>query len=39
LGATVHSFDYDPISVRCAEEMKRRFFHQDMRWTIEEGSV
>ena len=29
LGATVHSFDYDPDSVGCAQELKRRFFPDD----------
>lgn len=39
LGAEVHSFDYDPASVACTRELKRRFFPEDARWTIEEGSV
>src|SRR6185503_16028872 len=26
LGARVHSFDFDADSVRCAEELRRRFF-------------
>lgn len=39
LGATVHSFDYDPHSVNCARELKRRYFTGDTRWTIEQGSV
>jgi len=39
LGATVHSFDYDPRSVACAQELKRRFLPDDTGWTIEEGSV
>ncbi len=39
LGATVHSFDFDPKSVACAQELKRRFFADDPDWTIEEGSV
>jgi 2-polyprenyl-6-hydroxyphenyl methylase/3-demethylubiquinone-9 3-methyltransferase len=39
LGATVTSFDYDPESVACTEEMKRRFFPSDTSWTIEHGSV
>src|SRR3990172_12077299 len=29
LGATVHSFDYDPQSVACAQELKQRFFPDD----------
>ncbi len=41
LGATVHSFDYDPLAVACARELKRRYFSEDddSAWTIEEGSV
>lgn len=39
LGATVHSFDFDPQSVACAQELKRRFFSGDAAWTIEQGSV
>jgi SAM-dependent methyltransferase len=39
LGATVHSFDFDPESVACTRRLKERFFSNDSRWTIEEGSV
>ena len=39
LGAKVHSFDYDPGSVWCANELKRRYFKEDARWTIQQGSV
>jgi 2-polyprenyl-6-hydroxyphenyl methylase/3-demethylubiquinone-9 3-methyltransferase len=39
LGATVHSFDYDPRSVACTTELRRRYFDGDERWTIAEGSV
>src|SRR5437762_1776221 len=39
LGARVHSFDYDPQSVACAAELKRRYFPNDADWTIEEGSA
>jgi 2-polyprenyl-3-methyl-5-hydroxy-6-metoxy-1,4-benzoquinol methylase len=39
LGATVHSFDYDPQSVACTQELKRRYFADDPDWTIEEASV
>jgi len=38
-GATVHSFDYDPHSVACTAELKRRYFPDDARWTVEQGSV
>jgi 2-polyprenyl-3-methyl-5-hydroxy-6-metoxy-1,4-benzoquinol methylase len=39
LGATVHSFDYDPKSVRCTKELKERYYAKDDDWTIEEGSA
>jgi 2-polyprenyl-6-hydroxyphenyl methylase/3-demethylubiquinone-9 3-methyltransferase len=39
LGATVHSFDFDPHSVGCGLELKRRYFPNDSGWTIEEGSA
>jgi 2-polyprenyl-3-methyl-5-hydroxy-6-metoxy-1,4-benzoquinol methylase len=39
LGARVRSFDYDPQSVACTRELKRRFFTDDPAWTIEEGSA
>jgi 2-polyprenyl-3-methyl-5-hydroxy-6-metoxy-1,4-benzoquinol methylase len=39
LGARVHSFDYDPKSVACTMELRRRYFGEDTDWTIEEGSA
>jgi 2-polyprenyl-6-hydroxyphenyl methylase/3-demethylubiquinone-9 3-methyltransferase len=39
LGARVHSFDYDPESVACAEELRRRYFPSDPDWVIEQGSA
>jgi 2-polyprenyl-6-hydroxyphenyl methylase/3-demethylubiquinone-9 3-methyltransferase len=39
LGATVHSFDYDPQSVACTNELKRRYFPDDPHWNVEQGSV
>jgi 2-polyprenyl-6-hydroxyphenyl methylase/3-demethylubiquinone-9 3-methyltransferase len=39
LGATVHSFDYDPQSVACTQELKRRYFPEDSAWMVEEASV
>jgi 2-polyprenyl-6-hydroxyphenyl methylase/3-demethylubiquinone-9 3-methyltransferase len=39
MGATVRSFDFDPKSVACTKELKRRFFSDDANWIIEEGSV
>src|ERR1700744_4733542 len=39
LGASrVVSFDYDPKSVSCTQEMKRRFA-PDSSWTIQQGSA
>lgn len=39
LGARVHSFDFDPQSVACARELRRRYFAEDPDWRIEEGSA
>lgn len=39
LGARVHSFDFDPHSVACTTELRRRFFPGDGDWTIEEESA
>jgi len=37
--ARVVSFDYDPASVACTDELKRRYLPADARWTIERGSA
>ena len=39
LGAQVHSFDYDPHSVACTTELRRRYSPEDPQWVVEEGSV
>lgn len=39
LGAKVYSFDYDPHSVNCTKELKRRYFEDDPSWTVNEGSA
>ena len=39
LGARVYSFDYDPQSVGCTEELRRRYFPSDGDWTVEPGSA
>ena len=39
LGAQVHSFDYDPESVACTLQLRRRYFPDDPHWTIERGSI
>ena len=38
LGADVHSFDYDAVSVACTEQLKEQFGSED-NWQIERGSV
>jgi 2-polyprenyl-3-methyl-5-hydroxy-6-metoxy-1,4-benzoquinol methylase len=39
LGARVHSLDYDPESVACTSELRRRYCPDDGEWQIEEASV
>lgn len=39
LGAKVFSFDYDPQSVACTAELKKRYFDNDKDWSVESGSV
>lgn len=39
LGAKVYSFDYDPQSVACTQELKRRYFTDDKDWIVEPGSI
>ena len=39
LGAKVRSFDYDPLSVNCTAELRRRYSPDDAGWTIERGSA
>lgn len=39
LGAEVLSFDYDPQSVACTEELRRRYSQGDSQWQILQGSV
>ena len=40
LGAKVQSFDFDPQSVACTMELRRRFFPTDTtEWIISEGSA
>ncbi len=39
LGANVTSFDYDPASVACTLELKRRHFTDDPNWRIQAGSA
>jgi 2-polyprenyl-6-hydroxyphenyl methylase/3-demethylubiquinone-9 3-methyltransferase len=39
LGARVRSFDYDPHSVACTSELKRRYFPDDQDWHVSQGSA
>ena len=39
MGAKVYSFDFDPKSVACTRELKRRYFSEDADWVVDEGSV
>lgn len=39
LGAHVHSFDYDPQSVACTTELRRRYCPEDPDWYVGEGSI
>jgi SAM-dependent methyltransferase len=39
LGARVRSFDYDPQSVACTNELRRRYFPDDPEWIISRGSA
>jgi 2-polyprenyl-3-methyl-5-hydroxy-6-metoxy-1,4-benzoquinol methylase len=39
LGARVHSLDYDPNSVACTRELRRRYFPEDPEWIVESGSA
>ncbi|HEX6178379.1 MAG TPA: class I SAM-dependent methyltransferase, partial [Thermoanaerobaculia bacterium] len=39
LGATVRSFDFDPQSVACTLELRRRYFTDDPNWSVTSGSV
>jgi 2-polyprenyl-3-methyl-5-hydroxy-6-metoxy-1,4-benzoquinol methylase len=39
LGARVFSFDYDPDSVACTNELRRRHYPEDDFWRVEHGSI
>jgi len=41
LGATVYSFDYDPQSVSCTLELRKRYFpnDDDHDWEVHQGSI
>lgn len=39
LGAAVVSFDFDPASVACTAELRRRYFPDDPAWQVMQGSA
>jgi SAM-dependent methyltransferase len=39
LGATVHSFDFDEVSVNCTEELRRQYGHKSRDWVVGRGDV
>jgi 2-polyprenyl-6-hydroxyphenyl methylase/3-demethylubiquinone-9 3-methyltransferase len=39
LGARVHSFDFDPMSVSCTKELRKRYCPTDSNWIVDKGSV
>lgn len=39
LGAEVVSFDIDPESVACTQELRQRHFHGDASWSVQSGNV
>ena len=39
LGAKVYSFDFDKDSVNCTKKIKAKYFPDDSKWFIGEGSV
>jgi 2-polyprenyl-6-hydroxyphenyl methylase/3-demethylubiquinone-9 3-methyltransferase len=39
MGARVVSFDYDPQSVACTTELRRRFYPDDPNWQVYQGSA
>ena len=39
MGAEVISLDYDPASVWCTTELRNRYFQQDEKWLMQQGSA
>lgn len=39
LGMSVHSFDFDPQSVACTNELKRLYRPEDSDWSVDKGSI
>jgi len=39
LGASVHSFDFDAISVECTATLRSQYYPDDPQWVVERGSI
>lgn len=39
LGAKVHSFDFDSSSFACTQELRNRYFPNDPKWRVGQGSA
>ena len=39
LGAVVYSFDFDPQSLSCTAELKKRYYQDDPNWHVESGDI
>jgi 2-polyprenyl-3-methyl-5-hydroxy-6-metoxy-1,4-benzoquinol methylase len=39
LGATIRAFDFDPDSVLCTQEVRKRWGQNSENWTVERGSA
>jgi 2-polyprenyl-3-methyl-5-hydroxy-6-metoxy-1,4-benzoquinol methylase len=39
LGANVHSFDFDSSSFACTQKLRNRYFPNDPKWRVEQGSA
>lgn len=39
LGAKVYSFDFDSSSFACTQELRNRYFPNDVNWRVEQGSA
>lgn len=39
LNAKVHSFDFDPNSVKCTQYLNEKYTYNDSNWKVEQGSI
>ena len=39
LGASVHSFDFDAVSVQCTGTLRSEYYPEDPQWVVEQGSI